>query len=302
MSASKFRDRVRHQFAAPPACKRESTTYSQFASILSHVSGPTIKSPQMTPLDGETVTASLPGKTSAAKKPRHSLFETIVFVDVGPEPKRFAIHKGLLCSRSGYFKAALTGNFREAEDQLVTLDDEDPRMFRRFNAWLYTDVLIEDGDTGAASWSSLIDMYVFAEKRIIPHLQNAVIDSIIRLKDYTLPASVIRYGWTRTAGASPLRKLFVDTMLTETEDSLKDEFQNNIEQYDITFVAAVALRAAELITLELDAKPDPEGEVVEEWLNIACDPWREGCRRYHIHEPSEPRCNKMEDSTADELQ
>ncbi len=235
---------------------------------------------------GPTAKVFMSNRTSAAKKPLHSLFESVVFVDVGSEHQRYAIHKGLLCSRSGYFKAALTGNFREAEDQVVTLDDEDPETFRRFNAWLYTDVLVEDADPGTRSWSSLFNIYIFAEKRIIPLLQNTVIDSIIHLNALVrIPVGELRHVWSRTAESSLLRKLLVDIWLNENETFFTNQFQSHIDQYDITFVAAVAIRAAELISLEYDRyKPDTREDVLQ-WLDVLRVPWRFRCHRYHIHEP-----------------
>lgn len=57
---------------------------------------------------------------------------------VGPEKKRFEIHKGLVCSRSEFFKAAFTGNFKESTDGILTLPEDDPAPFKHFVHWLYT--------------------------------------------------------------------------------------------------------------------------------------------------------------------
>ena len=242
-----------------------------------------------TPKHGQTKIAPIPSRTSGSKMALHSLFETIVFVHVGPEQKRYHVHKGLLYSRSGYFEAALMGNFREAEDQVVTLDDEDPETFRTFNAWLYTDVLVEDAGPEVTSFRSLFNVYLFAEKRIIPLLQNAAIDAIIRANvKISISANEIRRARTRTAETS----LLVDSMLQKCKGNLKDQFQNHIDQYDITFVAAVAIRAAELFTLErkhLDAKQDPRSEILT-WVGILCNPWRVRCTRYHIHYGEDALC------------
>lgn len=61
----------------------------------------------------------------------------MVFVLVGPEKHRFDIHKALVCSQSDFFKAALTGNFKEA-DGTIALPEQDPTTFRYFVYWLYT--------------------------------------------------------------------------------------------------------------------------------------------------------------------
>ena len=227
---------------------------------------------------------------SAARNWRHSLFETVVFVDVGPEQKRYAIHKGLLCSRSGYFKAALTGNFQEAEDQVVTLDDEDPKIFRRFNAWLYTDVLVEAAELESISTSSIFEIYFFAEKRIIPLLQNAAIDAILCHNTYhSIPATQIRDVWTRTTERSRLRKLVVDSRLKGPDEHVMDQFENRLDEYDITFVAAVAMRTFELMAMCSDINWVKKTDIAR-WLRDFNDPWEGRCLRYHTHEPSDPPC------------
>ncbi len=61
----------------------------------------------------------------------------MVIVLVGPEEHRFDLHKGLISSRSGFFKAAFMGKFKEADGNL-TLPEQDPATFRYFVYWLYT--------------------------------------------------------------------------------------------------------------------------------------------------------------------
>lgn len=62
----------------------------------------------------------------------------MVIVLVGPKKQRFEIHKGLVCSRSDFFKAAFTGAFKEANDGTLTLPEHDPATFKYFVSWLYT--------------------------------------------------------------------------------------------------------------------------------------------------------------------
>ena len=59
---------------------------------------------------------------------------------VGPGKQRFDVHKALICSRSDFFKAALTGNFKEV-DGTIKLPEQDPATFKYFVHWLYTDGL-----------------------------------------------------------------------------------------------------------------------------------------------------------------
>ena len=64
----------------------------------------------------------------------------MVTVLVGPEKRRFDLHKGLITSRSDFFKAAFMGKFKEV-DGTLTLPEKDPATFKHFVYWLYTGTL-----------------------------------------------------------------------------------------------------------------------------------------------------------------
>lgn len=61
-------------------------------------------------------------------------FATII---IGKEEKKFVVHEHLLTHYSDFFRAALTGDFKEAEDKIVRLEEEDPTVFEFFVHWLY---------------------------------------------------------------------------------------------------------------------------------------------------------------------
>lgn len=60
----------------------------------------------------------------------------LIPVRVGPIAEVFFIHRDIL-TRSEYFRKALYGDFREAEDQAVDLPEEDPAIFSFVVAFLY---------------------------------------------------------------------------------------------------------------------------------------------------------------------
>ena len=57
---------------------------------------------------------------------------------VGPDERRFDVHKELLCSVSDFFSAALDGGFQESEAGVVKLPEQDVKTFQYFMHWLYT--------------------------------------------------------------------------------------------------------------------------------------------------------------------
>jgi len=50
----------------------------------------------------------------------------VVVVKVGPNSVQFHVHKPLLMHHSEYFRKALSGSWKEAEENVVTLKDVEP--------------------------------------------------------------------------------------------------------------------------------------------------------------------------------
>lgn len=71
---------------------------------------------------------------------------SVVMVRVGPNAQAFHIHKDLLCYWSKYFHSAFNGSFREANEKEITILDVQPRIFKIFMGWLYTQNLMLDKD------------------------------------------------------------------------------------------------------------------------------------------------------------
>jgi hypothetical protein len=82
----------------------------------------------------------------------------------------------LLCNSSTYFKAALNNGFSETLTQKITLDDEDPDVFRTYAVWLFQ---LEITDDSLSEVDNLIrhlfQVYIFADKRDIRSLANDVV-------------------------------------------------------------------------------------------------------------------------------
>ena len=66
------------------------------------------------------------------------LYDSLVTVLVGSQETRFDLHRGLLCASSDFFKAAITGNFKERDHHEIKLPEQDVKIFKFFVHWLYT--------------------------------------------------------------------------------------------------------------------------------------------------------------------
>lgn len=65
----------------------------------------------------------------------------MVSIYVGPERKHYVVHKRLLTSQSDYFDKALNGGFKEAEENKIHLEEDDPAAVGLLVGWLYRGVI-----------------------------------------------------------------------------------------------------------------------------------------------------------------
>ena len=145
-----------------------------------------------------------------------------MFVHVGPERVRYGIHEGVLRQNSAWFKFVLdtistdTGGQKELSEtpKGITLADEDPAIFSRFNEWVYRGKLCTATETPKdISWNTIFDIYTFAERSRIPKLQNACINVIIRKAKIGAPfpsQDMLNPLWKNTSKVSPLRLLLLE--------------------------------------------------------------------------------------------
>ena len=97
------------------------------------------------------------------------------------------------------------------------MPEEDPEAFEYFQFWTYTGRIITESETEKdITESILIQLYVFAETRCIPRLQNAAIDLLIdkMATSNTIHVNCLHFVYANTAEGSLLRRLFVEEIAT----------------------------------------------------------------------------------------
>jgi len=65
----------------------------------------------------------------------------VVDIYVGPENKRYVVHKKPLTSQSEYFNKALNGHFKEAEENSIYLKEDNPAAVTLLIGWIYRGVI-----------------------------------------------------------------------------------------------------------------------------------------------------------------
>ena len=123
------------------------------------------------------------------------------------------MHKKLLCDTSGFFRAALNGNFQESQNQAIEMPEDDAEVFCYFQYWAYTGAIEQKPRNRLEiPWRILAGVYIFAEARCIPALQNAAIDVLISKHQAFPRAPIEEYGYIyeNTAEKSPVRKFLAE--------------------------------------------------------------------------------------------
>jgi multisubunit Na+/H+ antiporter MnhE subunit len=64
-----------------------------------------------------TTTTILTNRTSP------SITEGTIIIEIGPDRKRYYVHRALLVHHSEYFAKALQGSWKEAQEGVITLED-----------------------------------------------------------------------------------------------------------------------------------------------------------------------------------
>ncbi|KAF2499687.1 hypothetical protein BU16DRAFT_615084 [Lophium mytilinum] len=109
----------------------------------------------------------------------------IVTVNAGPDAEPFHIHKNLITHWSRYFHNAFKGGFRETEEEVITLDDVEPLLFKIVMEWLDTQKLaLENREEAFVERLKGMELH-FAEKK-----HDEVTASARERDEVTAPASL----------------------------------------------------------------------------------------------------------------
>ncbi|ERF70748.1 hypothetical protein EPUS_05100 [Endocarpon pusillum Z07020] len=155
---------------------------------------------------------------TARKRLRFNDMGTVTTIYVGPEEEIFIIHSSFLTEASAFFKAAITGNFKEATANAIKLPEECVETFEHFVRWLYRgcrDELIPTNDLSicGARIKNIIDLYVFADKIGCQELKQVMVRELylLVLKSGSLcyPLDSVGYLYSRPITAEPLREITV---------------------------------------------------------------------------------------------
>jgi len=194
-----------------------------------------------------------------------TIYDDIVFLKIGPESTKFAIHRGLLTKHSSYFEKILKpGYVADSTDVAVTLEEDskvlnlpdiNPETFARVNSWIYSQKFrTQDEAWKHIEWQHLINVYIFAVQTGMAILHNTCIDAtILKVQDGALypGQGTINALWNTSINVTPLRKLFVKLFATHCD--LKSAILSN-PAYNLTFLNQLVIEMFEMLSIGI--KPD----------------------------------------------
>ncbi|TVY86775.1 hypothetical protein LAWI1_G008444 [Lachnellula willkommii] len=156
--------------------------------------------------------------------------DRMVTFEVGPEEKKFLIHKAIACRASPVFDKAFNGNFIEGRTQTYKLPDVDPATFVLFSDWIYAkkltllshDFATEDTRTEeetidhlgkcAMQDKVLVNLWIMADRFLVTKLQNHVIVHLMEISKIcgSVIGRCLHAIYTETMPGSQLRRMVVD--------------------------------------------------------------------------------------------
>ncbi|KAF2129933.1 hypothetical protein P153DRAFT_315365 [Dothidotthia symphoricarpi CBS 119687] len=226
-----------------------------------------------------------------APVPRKALidYDECIRIDVGSgdEIRTFQVHTPLLTPRSLFFKKALSGNWKEAEDRVVKLLDDSPYIFAIYTHYLYTGKIAVTPDDRSdliqaidAEYEDLAQLYVLAEKLQDAETKNATIKTILEVcrrheidgKYYYPDGDAVCIIYNGTVTGSLARKFMVDIFICKAtgdwigQKTYPEEFLRELS------IQLLDQRAAPEIDWLSDSSQYLESTAMSEEQRVLADP------------------------------
>ncbi len=155
-------------------------------------------------------------------------------------------------------------------------------MFSRFNCWIYAGKFDSN-----CTLEELYDLYIFASKRLMRRLQNAIVDEMlirVRTGEDVMSSSLLNHAWS---DAPRLRPFLID-LVVETGDP------NNFPDLEIKLLSAVTKRSTDLWRESRIGWSMVVGGS-REAMHVArlVGPFEHVCQRYHDHELGIDDCDPL---------
>ncbi|KAJ4291018.1 hypothetical protein N0V90_010214 [Kalmusia sp. IMI 367209] len=203
---------------------------------------------------------------SSNKKISKQLSGKVLTVAVGESEKKhdFVVHEELICESSEFFRKAMSGSWKESEDRVISLREDDPEIFGVYLQAVYK---FKNGHIVIDNWDNHYSMvvwaqvFVLAEKLMDIGTKNIVIKEFFHMRDDLWEACITagraaQIIYDNTPGPCGLRQLFVDSAVyayhcphSDTNDFL-DAMKNAPREFLQDLALAVVTKKVEVFDCE----------------------------------------------------
>lgn len=177
---------------------------------------------------------------------------------VGPQEKKYHVHKRIICPASSFFGSACNGDWKEGSEGLVKLPEVEPHIFEVYLCWVYTkeiDVVSEVTDTQPPNrkydkarmndafgsvFLRMVGAFALGDMLNDAVFTNAIIDEFVLLckSSECLPsAALLETAWRKLPEQSGMMKAIVDDYAVRMPPT---EFKDCAAELPPAFVANVA--------------------------------------------------------------
>ena len=205
---------------------------------------------------------------------------------VGAEQAILKVSTKLLVQKSPFFKGALTGNFKEADERKIVLEGFSTDVFCLYLRWLYDEdtwnangIAKEDHARRAYIWANSLELSIIADRTMTPKLQNKLIDMMVVVSSNVyIPIPALQRVWDHVVHVSRLQTFIMDYYLADEFPRKYVADTCDSQGFSKSFLSELLKRVAEVEIKQLNRKDLWKREL----------PGR--CEKYHIHEEGEATC------------
>ncbi|KAF1920341.1 hypothetical protein BDU57DRAFT_425817, partial [Ampelomyces quisqualis] len=177
-----------------------------------------------------------------------------VVVGSGNNTREFGVHEALLTSRSEFFDKAMGKGWKEAEEKVVKLPEDDPDAFALYEQLIYTGNIPAFSDA-PDRFISLVRLYVLAEKLQDIKTKNSAVDAIIAKVSHEsesiassnlfqapcLPSNkAIRIMYEHTPSHCPGRQALLDCYIWYGQSESESNYDSDDEKVPRQFLKDLA--------------------------------------------------------------
>ncbi|KAF2223772.1 hypothetical protein BDZ85DRAFT_114090 [Elsinoe ampelina] len=149
---------------------------------------------------------------------RSNKYKRLTTLVVGKGEDIFQVPAVMLSTISPFFKAALSGDWKEATEDKVELPEESPLIFGIFLEWLFRSQMVSTGWEGYLTGdhdTHLVELYIFADHTQIVELKDAIIANFhSRATDLQkLPIPTLKMAFDETPEKCTLQQLIIAAWL-----------------------------------------------------------------------------------------